>query len=112
MTATCSSCGAPVHWCRTTSGKAIPLDAAPDPEGNLVAVDRAGVALDPTRALAAVSTSQATVVVARRALRSIDPRLPHWRTHFATCPNAERHRARRVATKPHPADTVQDSLPL
>lgn len=97
-------------WARSTSGKAIPLDPDPHAGGNLVAVDASGHPLDPDRARDAVQRGRATVTVARRALRSIDPDLPHWRTHFATCPGAARH---RIVPRTTRLDTpTQDSLPL
>ena len=108
----CASCGAPIVWVRSTGGKAIPLDPEPAEGGNLVAVDRSGIALDPERARLAVAASKATVTVARRALRSIDPELPHWRTHFATCPNAEQHRAKAQPAKLPLGTSTQDTLPL
>lgn len=114
MTSRCTSCQAPICWARTTGGKPIPLDAEPFEGGNLVAVDRSGHPLDPARARVAVAASQATVTVARRALRSIDPELPHWRSHFATCPHADHHRTRThsVARTTRLDDPVQDTLPL
>lgn len=103
--ATCSSCGARITWARTSSGKAIPLDVGDDPTGNLMVVDRHGVTLPAPVARAAVERGYATVMVARRGHRSIDPDLPHWRSHFATCPHATHHRVRKVAnvdTEPEP----------
>jgi hypothetical protein len=95
-TPTCSSCGAPIRWARTSSGKAIPLDADPDHGGNLLVVDRHGVTVPPAVARAAVERGYAHVQVARRGHRSIDPDLPHWRSHFASCPKAAHHRTRSV----------------
>jgi hypothetical protein len=60
----CGSCGAPVLWARTETGKAIPLDAVPTERGNLVLAD--GV-----------------VHVARILGHS-----PQYVPHFATCPHA------------------------
>jgi hypothetical protein len=31
----CKACGAPMIWARTGSGKAMPLDAQPNPAGNV-----------------------------------------------------------------------------
>jgi hypothetical protein len=31
----CRACGAPIIWARTGSGKAMPLDAQPNPAGNV-----------------------------------------------------------------------------
>jgi hypothetical protein len=100
--AACSSCGAPITWARTSSGKAIPLDAGPDPTGNLLVVDRHGTTLPAPVARAAVERGYATVMVARRGHRSIDPDLPHWRSHFATCVNARQHRQRTAKVEDVP----------
>lgn len=106
----CRSCGAPIWWAYSTGGKRIPIDADPVEDANLVAVDRTGQPLDPDRARDAVTRGQATVTVARRALRSMNPELPRWRTHFSTCPHADRHRTRPVT--PERLTKTQDTLPL
>lgn len=36
---TCRACPAEIRWARTTNGKTIPLDAEPDPAGNVRLVD-------------------------------------------------------------------------
>lgn len=74
--ATCRSCGARIRWARTLKGKAIPLDRSPVDDGNLVVV--AGVAMSRANATA----------------RGAGP-LPLFKAHFATCPNADRHRTRK-----------------
>jgi len=33
--ATCRSCREPIRWVRTVNGKRMPLNPAPDPEGNV-----------------------------------------------------------------------------
>ena len=67
----CRSCGAPIEWAVTDAGKMIPLDADPVPEGNLV------------------------VEAGKSRARTVDdPGVVFWRTHFATCPNADEHRRR------------------
>lgn len=35
MTA-CRRCGKPIRWLRTEAGKAMPVDAAPNPLGNVI----------------------------------------------------------------------------
>jgi hypothetical protein len=48
--------------------------------------------------------------VARRGPRSIDPELPHWRSHFATCAHAAAHRRR---AKPRTVvQRTENTLPL
>lgn len=37
--AACRSCGAPMRFIRTRKGRAMPLDAEPDPSGNVVIAD-------------------------------------------------------------------------
>ena len=38
-TGKCRGCHAPLRWARTESGKAIPLDPEPVPDGNIVVTD-------------------------------------------------------------------------
>lgn len=76
----CRSCGAPIGWCVTEAGKRIPLDAEPVPDGNMVVLAQFGNA--PGLAL------------------PFDPAKhegwTRWRSHFATCPNADKHRRPRA----------------
>lgn len=68
---TCNSCGAEIQWLATCNGKSIPLDVTPAEDGNLVIVDG----------------------VARVIKKGQDPQFKvRWKSHFATCPNAARHR--------------------
>lgn len=67
---TCRSCGAPVMWATTESGKRIPLNVWPADNGNLV-INHDGLAVAPSKG-------------PRRAAR--------YTTHFTNCPNAGRHR--------------------
>lgn len=80
----CRSCGAPVRWAITSSGKRMPLDPQPSARGNIVLRPRftgqsplAEVYRDHTDALAAVEGSGDT-----------------YTTHFETCPQAASHRRR------------------
>lgn len=77
MSARCRSCAAPVLWVTTENGKAMPVDAAPSPDGNLV--------LD-----------GGTARVVAPLLETADERArPHYTSHFATCPQAAAaHRTR------------------
>jgi len=70
--ATCSACGAPVVWATTAGGKRIPLDAAPDPDGNVLLLS------DGTCSVVGQSKAGA-----RR-----------WIAHHATCTAVERQRLR------------------
>lgn len=70
----CRSCDAPIIWALTPSGRKVPLDAEPSPEGNLRVYDinNPTVAyLRPTDREAAKAGGQ-----------------PLYISHFATCPQA------------------------
>lgn len=76
MSATCRSCQAPIVWAEI-GGKRIPLDAQPVDGGNLAVRREAGGRL------------------VARPITADHPPLPDEHagiTHFATCPNADRHR--------------------
>ncbi len=76
---TCRSCGAPIWWvCTAASAQRIPLDAQPDPEGNIEMVKVGGSWL-------------AGVLEQTEALFDVDGAL-RWRSHFASCPDADRWR--------------------
>jgi hypothetical protein len=68
----CSSCGASIMWIRTPKGKAMPLDATPNPDGNVVIRNGMAVVLK----LPEMETEKG-----RRFM-------PHW----ATCEYAAQHR--------------------
>lgn len=63
----CRACGAPIRWVRTTRGKSMPLDAEPDPTGNVTI--EGGVA----------------VVHGQPPITG-----PVYMPHHATCPNWKR----------------------
>lgn len=93
MSARCRSCGAPIVWARTSRGRRIPLDAAPDPE-------RGNVVLDGGRALVFASPADARREIGEReAVRAMPARseaAPTQHTaHFATCPHAHQRRSGR-----------------
>lgn len=63
----CRSCGAPIRWARTAAnGALIPLDAEPNPAGNVELVD-------------------GRAVVHGQPPLLTPPEL--WMPHHATCPN-------------------------
>lgn len=72
----CRSCNAPIIWAITENGKRMPLDAEP------FALPAGLFALDTS------SDPPLTVSVAA------ERREPLYRSHFATCPNADQHRKR------------------
>ena len=79
----CSSCRAPIRWAVTEEGNPIPLD--PDPAVNgTFRLDPAAPAAETPRAI--------TVRLGDRP--QFAGRL--YLTHFATCPNAEAHRRRKL----------------
>lgn len=75
----CASCGAPIKWAVTANGKRIPLDPEPHLDGRVRLIHlsngrEARVLTDPDLA------------EARHAGEAL------YQTHFATCPNADKHR--------------------
>ena len=69
----CNSCNAAIEWHKTPAGKNIPLDPEPHAQGNLT-FDNA-----------------LRVVYAHPGSK---PKM--YRSHFATCPNANQHRKPRA----------------
>lgn len=78
MAEKCKSCGAPIIWATTQKGKLMPLDAAPDPDGNL-----------------AVSRWATVIAVHPRTELTDTQGFPTHKSHFATCPHAAEHRRKR-----------------
>ena len=75
MTEFCARCKAPVMWAETErNGKPIPLDPEPVPDGNLGIRDDGRV----------YHVAQGQGV--------LDLGVPLYKTHFATCPDADEHR--------------------
>jgi hypothetical protein len=70
--AKCQSCGAPIRWAKTTTGRRMPLDAQPVSNGNVVLTDGGTLAVPRNDELHSGS--------------------PRYRSHFATCPDAAKHR--------------------
>ncbi len=78
---TCGSCGAPIRWGVTYSGKRMPIDPEPSELGNVrVFGDGRCAALG------------LTDIEAYRLAG-----IPLYLSHFATCPHAARHRRRGAA---------------
>lgn len=75
----CRSCKAPLLWARTeATGKAIPLDAEPHPDGNVIIV-REG-ARDVARVLGPLEVA------------ALDPSMERFMPHFQSCPNGSEFR--------------------
>ena len=79
--AKCNSCHADIWWAYTESGKSIPINRKPDPNGT-VSVDTAGV------------VEIITDPLERDRLGRMGRRF--FTAHFATCPNADQHRRRKA----------------
>lgn len=80
----CRSCAAPIRWAKTLNGKAIPLNAEPDPAGNIALKDTG----DPNAPLARVLAG-ADLFDARTAGTEL------WLSHYATCPDGQKWRRPR-----------------
>lgn len=78
----CGSCGAEVVWAVTTTGKRMPVDAAP--------VDGGNVLLSPASSPGQAPT--ATVVGKQVQPSLFGDDAPRYVSHFATCPNSAQHR--------------------
>lgn len=87
QTSQCRSCKAEVIWTDTAKGKRMPVDATPNPAGNVVLVDQ-GVTSPPL----------AIVIHTEREQAEAPPDSLHT-SHFQTCPNAAKHRRRTSTTK-------------
>lgn len=71
---TCRYCRARIVWARTHAGKLMPLDADPDPDGNVMLTRREGAG------------PEATVLGPGDPLFMPEGMTRHM-PHFATCPN-------------------------
>lgn len=78
-TSQCRSCGAAIAWVQTESGKQMPLDAEPSPDGNMACMANGSYRVLTGSDLEAAKKNGI-------ALR---------KSHFATCPNAASHRRKR-----------------
>jgi hypothetical protein len=82
MTARCRSCQAPVIWAVSASGRPMPLDPDPRPDGTLILIET-----DPPTALRVGDGSKEAQTAARR-------QQPRYAAHFASCPDAAKWRRR------------------
>lgn len=74
MSANCSSCGAAIIWAKTKRGR-MPVDALPSEGGNVALEDD--------------GRSVTAIVYAAKQRPQFGV---FYKSHFATCPNAEKHR--------------------
>jgi hypothetical protein len=80
--ANCTSCGREIEWSKNTAtGKMIPLDPHPKPDGNIVK-------------LATSDPGGATMIRTVRKDNPAPPGADLYVSHFSTCPNAANHRRR------------------
>lgn len=87
---TCASCSARIIWCRSaSSGKHMPVDIEPTAEGTIV--------LDATPMQPIATVLSGAELATARAARPENPRLRT--SHFATCPDAARHRRKPKTPK-------------
>lgn len=91
-TAKCSSCPAIVIWAETEKGSRMPVDAKPVPNGNIYLVHR--------------GPRKAPLAVHAKFDRIDGQKIPKYRAHFASCPNASRHRRRPPPKKEEAAKAV------
>lgn len=89
----CKSCGRPILWIRTKSGKVMPVDPDQkillyDPKGKDTIITAQGEAVRGT-----ITNDYATLREARE-VHSYNA-VAGYISHFATCPNAAQHRKRR-----------------
>jgi len=76
----CGSCGALIVWASTAHDKAMPVDAEPNPAGNVLLHARPG------RGPLAEVVPPGQLLMGGGQLRT---------SHFATCPHADQHRRPR-----------------
>lgn len=81
MSGRCRSCQAQVIWAVTTAGNPIPLDPEQDPDG-LITLDK-------------IPGHRKPVATVWSKGNRPPADTPTYTTHFATCPNAGRHRKER-----------------
>lgn len=91
--ARCRSCGASILWAKTTTGRAIPVDAEADTDWDTPIVDPAG-GLRPTGRNVPTKHGTAPEVEAVGGQGELGEGR-RWRSHFETCPAADEHRRRR-----------------
>jgi hypothetical protein len=76
----CKACGAKMRWLPTEKGKAAPLNAKPDPNGNIV--------------IRPDMFGQDTAVYVGKGVEVADDE-PRYTSHFADCPEAKSFRRDR-----------------
>lgn len=94
LLAPCSSCGAQIRWARVKlSGRRMPLDPDPHEAGNVELLDEWYP--DGCQAARVISSKRAADAPTLFDDPDLDPApvlTGRYRSHFATCPYAPRHR--------------------
>jgi hypothetical protein len=75
----CKSCGAEIIFAFTRDNKRMPVDAAPNPQGNITLWEVGGV-------------TRATVLAGSRLELARAEQQELFLSHFASCPDAAGHR--------------------
>lgn len=92
--ARCSMCSAPMRWVLTEGNRRMPLDAEPNPAGNVLLIERDGK-------------------VRARVLGGPDlpvrDDLTAWMPHFNTCPDSAEFKRRKHAAAPR-CKACRDSM--
>lgn len=78
----CASCGAVIEWRRTEGGKRMPIDVLPSSDGNVCLFECPETGTDMCRVLSAHELKDWNRELYGALTKS----------HFATCPNASKHR--------------------
>ena len=82
----CEACGAPIVWRPSEStGKRAPINAEPDPNGNIMVVRQTGAYRVLTKAMLAEMEGS----LFEKATRN-----DRYTNHFATCPQADKFKSR------------------
>lgn len=79
----CKSCSAAIVWAKTSAGKLIPIDAAPAADGNI-------------RLWKGPSTGEWLALYRPKPPQGE----PLYKSHFATCPDAQKFRRPRAKAVP------------
>lgn len=91
----CRSCGSPIWFGLTVKNKRMPMDLAPVEDGNVI-VDQDMKLLDRVAsAYAGAPPPDGCRVRVLTKGEAVDPDVPRYSSHFATCPKADRHRRPR-----------------
>lgn len=90
----CKSCGAPIFFAITRTGKRIPMDARQVEGGRFCVVERAGI--DDSGDINIIMAELHAVYINAHELHMFEQKYKRqpvaYISHFSTCPHATRHR--------------------